>query len=262
MSRPRDRQSGFTLIELLVVIGIIAVLIGVTLSLGPRVLSGQKASATKNVLVSLDRMLDEYVDDTGSIPPYDPEDYAGVPGPRLTNFQNSEETGPEPYDTVEHVRFPAAGVFVNQVSAIPGTLPILSAVPSRFVASVQRERASGGPGPGDPPEPFISNILDAWGSSDGWQAPYYQLGTTLILYVHPRNALAQRLYGRCQNNRPYFMSAGPDRHYGTTAQFTETGAPEAGPSQMQRALKGLEDNIYSYEPQPADTSTSFNNQYR
>jgi hypothetical protein len=154
-------------------------------------------------------------------------------------------------------------VFVNQVKGVGAADAILAGLPSKFIVTTQRTAPlAGGPGePGaeTPVEPFIPNVLDVWAVSDPWDAPWPQLETTLILYVHPRNILAQQLYGRCVNGRPYFMSAGPDRLYGATAQVTPrrgttSDLGETDPALLAAAIKGLEDNIYSYQPEPADTA--------
>lgn len=260
-------RRGFTLIELMVVIGIIALLIGVSLAVGPKVLDGQRVAATKNVLASLDRMLDEVVDSTGGVPPYNPIDYAGVPGALLAPRPDSPPTGPEEYgdNDGEHVRFPAAGVFVNQAQGVSQAEAILAGVAPKFIVTAQREPAE--PDADDVVQPFVPNVLDAWATRTEWEAPYAQLSNTLILYVHPRNLLAQRLYGRCVNDRPYFMSAGPDRLYGSTAQISRRGGVttqlgETDPNLVEAAVAGLRDNIYSYQPQPADTSAAFNTESR
>ena len=265
-------RRGFTLIELMVVIGIISVLIGVSLAIGPRVLDGQRTAATKNVLASLDRMLDEVVDSTGGVPPYSPHDYAGVPGARLGPQLDSPPTGPEQLPNGdEHVRFPAAGVFINQAQGVSQAEAILAGIAPRFIVTTQRdaplESGPGEPGVDEGAEPFIPNILDAWATRTEWESPWPQLGNTLVLFVHPRNLLAQRLYGRCVNDRPYFMSAGPDRLYGSTAQISRRGGVstelgETDSNLVPAALAALEDNIYSYQPQPADTSAAFNNESR
>lgn len=266
-------RRGFTLIELLVVIGIISVLIGVSLAIGPRVLDGQRTSATKNVLASLDRMLDEVVDSAGGVPPYNPFDYAGVPGARLGPRPDSPPTGPEEFgeSDSEHVRFPAAGVFVNQAQGVGQADAILAGIAPKFIVTTQRdaplETGPGEPGSEEGVEPFIPNILDAWATRTEWDSPWPQLGNTLVLYVHPRNLLAQRLYGRCVNDRPYFMSAGADRLYGSTAQISRRGGVttqlgETDANLVPAAVAALADNIYSYQPQPADTSAAFNNESR
>ncbi len=265
-------RRAFTLLELLVVVGIIALLAAVSLSIGPRVMDGQRAGATRNVIQALDRVLDEYIEANGGIPPYDPDDYAGVPGPYLTELADSEETGPEDFGNPArpHVRFPVAGVFLHQARGVPDAQPIISGIPERFVVSARRQPADNP----EPDEPRIPIILDAWGANTDWEPvnasgapdPFLPLlRNTPILFVHPQNILAQQLYGRCANNRPYFMSAGADRLFGATAQVyprrgtsTELGVTDS--VLRERALGALDDNIYSYQPEPADKApnSSFN----
>lgn len=62
-------RSAFTLIELLVVIGIISILIGIALVLGPQVIGSGKQRQTEDVLRALDGVVGIYVDDKGGAPP-------------------------------------------------------------------------------------------------------------------------------------------------------------------------------------------------
>jgi hypothetical protein len=68
------------------------------------------------------------------------------------------------------------------------------------------------------------------------------------------------LYGYCQNNRPYFLSAGADGVYGTIQdlsvarrkQITNNIAPfDSDDRVVEFFRKSLEDNITSYEVRPA-----------
>ena len=82
--------------------------------------------------------------------------------------------------------------------------------------------------------------------------------------MHPDNELAQALYGRCLNERPYFVSAGPDGLFGTTDEIKRvcrtSASSGASPEEVERAIAALEDNIYSYEVGPAriDPDDAFN----
>ena len=265
-------RDAFTLLELLVVVGIVALLAAVSLSIGPRVLDGQRAGATRNVIQALNRALGESIETNGGLPPSDPDDYAGVPCPYLTELSDSEETGPEDFGNPPrpHVRFPVAGVFLHQARGVPDAQPIIAGIPQRYIVSARRQPANNP----EPDEPRIPIVLDAWGANADWEPvsasgapdPFLPLlRNTPILFVHPQNILAQQLHGRCDNNRPYFMSAGADRLYGATAQVfprrgTSTDLGVTDSLLRDRALGALKDNIYSYEPQPADQApnSSFN----
>jgi len=243
------RRSGFTLIELLVVIAIITLLLSLVVGGGIALLRNQKTSVTQNVLYSLDRALDEYITVSsggGSLspPPYDPEDYADVPGEALTGdgrfgenrFSNAFAFPEYPAGARKHPRFPDAAVFLRQASGYGAVDDILAAIPDRFLFITRRgsrdEALS---------EDLTPSVIDSW-SDEEWNAPWPLLEQQVIYYVHPSNTAAQALYGRCDANRPYFMSAGPDKKYGNA--FEVDALTEDGPT-MEQAESLLEDNLYS-----------------
>lgn len=264
---------GFTLIELIVVVGVIAVLAAIVLAIGPRVLGGQKESGTKSMLQALDRVYEEYLESNGGAQPrFDVNDYAGTPGDDLKAFNDRKNetvdgslheafssypiSGPT---TRDYPRFPDASVFLRQAFASGVGEATVRAFSARSLV-VNTARLVPGRDPSDEVPDTTPSILDLWGPADAaWQDGGYPLfGGVPILFVHPSNLLAQKLYGQCLNGRAYFVSAGEDRLYGAVNQFTIDGTR---PSSMQpsdpllaRAVAALRDNLYSTPVGDADTA--------
>ena len=272
-TNPRPTRGAFTVLELVIVLGVVAILMGLILGVGPRVVENQRKQATTTLLLALDRILDEYMqENNGLAPRYNPFDYEFIPGRRFAEPTSPEQI-PEQYppsSSSEHVRHPDAAVFLRQTSLTLGADAITRAIPERYIVrtSIFQDAEGEEIGLG------ALTILDAWGEVErGWSArgadfstptgqppddrawPVY--GATFIHYVHPENELAQELYGRCVNNRPYFFSAGPDRRYGVTNQFNRANPGVRNSQFTDNALRALEDNIYSYEPGPVNRTAGF-----
>lgn len=280
MLQPSRRTRAFTLIELLMVILIILVLVGIIGGVGFKVIANQKSKVTQGVLQSLDRALEEYMTQNGgNIPPFrtrDPilgndiaVDYLEVPGPSasLTDdgyfFVYPVATG-----TIRYPVRPDASVFLKQAMGYGQVQSIVSGLTDRFLR-VTTLSASDPPGNiPDRIEDPTPSVVDAW-AQENWEAPWDTIEQQeslpsgrlplqqLIFYVHPKNLIAQQYYGRCENERPYFMSAGPDMFYGTKteipyikAHYGLTQGQVSGESPIefnQRALKVARmDNLYSY----------------
>ncbi len=277
-------HAGFSLIELLVVIIVISLLLSITAATGMLVVKRQNASATMGVLSSLDRLLEEVITEEGAPPPYNPYDpniasgnpnykgqYHKAPGDRLRYDSSSFENTTELYQTLYHSRHPDASVFLRQAIGIGESDAIISNIGDRFLA----------PTPTSTDTDVTPSVLDTWGDLDEWAAvspasandpanawPALHPSAHLIFYVHPSNRLAQDLYGKCLNGRPYFFSAGPDGNYGTTSQLTpdgdtdQNGAATSTKTFSEVAIESIEDNLYSYSVDPWRSDPIFNASFR
>lgn len=255
---PHIRRA-FTLIELLVVIVIIAILVGLVAGAGVTVLSNREKSLTQDVLNTLDRALSDYMTSNNDVAPtWNPALHENVPGTGYhaisggtNDLGNSDAWGT--INGIDYPRHPDAAVFVRLTQGFGAVDSILEGLGERWlVATPESQSSTAQPNQAD----ASPSILDAWSDGDDWNTPWPALGSvTPIYYVDPGNELAQGLYGRCVNDRPYFFSAGPDRKHGATTHEDSAGRVNA--TLADQAEASLKDNIYSYEPGAADLSDAF-----
>ncbi|MCA9312496.1 MAG: prepilin-type N-terminal cleavage/methylation domain-containing protein, partial [Phycisphaerales bacterium] len=232
------RRRGMTMVEVLTAMSIIVILAALIIGAGTAVFRNQRTKQTKGLLTSLDRMVEEfYVETDGRIPLYNAADYVGVPG-RGNRL--------EMYNGASHPRFPDCSVFISQVRGVGAVDDILAGIDSRFPVLT--------PEPTDSPDDFKRqqpSVVDSWAiedwavRSEDWDISQQQV----VLYVHPDNDLAQALYGRCVNGRPYFVSSGPDTFYGLPFEIDEILLyynldPTLDVQEVLRRARA--DNIYSY----------------
>ncbi|HBS29396.1 MAG TPA: hypothetical protein DEB06_08095 [Phycisphaerales bacterium] len=243
-------SGGFTLVELLAVIVIIALLMTLVLGVGSVVLGNQRVSLTQNVLTGLDRALDEYIQTTnGTIPPFSAKDYERVPGENVI-MSDAEFFREYPGSAGKYPRRPDAAVFVAQAIGFGEAGAVLQGLGDRFLRVTISSASTSDTKMKDP----TPSVVDAW-ARDDWGPPWDITQQSVIYFVHPENRLAQDLYGRCKNGRPYFMSAGPDSKYGLRS--------ELGPGAEAKEVHALlSDNIYSYRPDDANLTTDFFNNSR
>lgn len=217
----RGLVGGFTLVELLVVIGIIGILIAASLVVGTRVVGGGKERATHDTLKILDTALQNYIQEKGEVPP----PTVNEPGLTATRVMVIADVKIGPNTWVD-----TTALFMLQAQAVRTAKEAVDRIPSQFV------RRSG-------PQQEYTTVLDAWKNPIRYVHPAFdgRIQTsvrvdTLLGPVPPGRTIydppivqrtdADSDIGLCQNNRPYFYSAGPD------------GMPDT-----------IEDNIYLVKPQ-------------
>ncbi len=264
-SMKSSARRGFTLIEVLVVIGVVLLLMTISVAAGRAVIGGQKGKVTQSLLNTLDRALEEYITvNNGVIPAYVDTAYDMVPGPFLSpGVDNVYSEGGDSlaftmFNGRAYPRFPDASVFLKQAKGTGVVDEIIGGIPESSLAITRGEENAN---LGD--QDLTPSVIDAWGSKD-WDAPWYTLDQQLILYVHPTNQLAQNLYGRCVNGRPYFLSAGPDKVYGNWVEMQNFGTLTEQ-ERRQAVQDALKDNLMSSPVAPLDTAnltSDFNSTYR
>lgn len=274
---PRTSRSAraFTLVELLVTVSVIVILTGIVLGVGASVISGQKARVTEGILLTLDRAYQEYVDVTdsrGLTYPLDPDDtndpesYWGVPGESNTLFEDYSAV-----DSRNHPLRPDAAVALRQMLTVQSVQDIVAEIPSQFTFATSDSTGS------DKERDPTPSVLDAWADRGLWPVdpdapvngddpyPLYDSNgrtymTTIYVVLPSRparsaqqpntfdvgNIAGEFLYGKAVNQRPYFMSAGPDGLYGLPEEFPESSEAEA----RRLAFEAVQDNLYSYPVQP------------
>lgn len=222
------RRAGFTLLELIIVITVIVILVALVAGVGVRIIESRHEENTKSLLRTLDSALEEFIIAAdGNIPPYNVEAYRQLQG----------EEAIAQYDNEDHAFQPDCQIFFIQARGRGQVDTVISAIPERYLRVTSTERLRGDAAQGD------SASLEQLATPsvfDDFPAE------RRIIYVHPDNRLAQDLFGRCTNGRPYFMSAGKDGLYGLGGEVGG-GSPE----EIRKAsLENMEDNIYSYTVGP------------
>jgi prepilin-type N-terminal cleavage/methylation domain-containing protein len=222
---PRRRigsRSAFTLIELLVAISVIAILIAIIAFAAPAIFTSEQRKQAEAALAALDRALQEYEATQGRFPEVDD----GLLNRYEETFNAADGLDPGPRADDDPVT-PDAWLFLEPARGFGSVDDVLASVPGSFRRTTFA-RIDGDDTP-------IPQFIDPWGAA--------------ILYIHPSMSLAQQLYGRCPNRRPYFMSAGPDGFYGLGSEVE--GQVGAGASQDElaaAAAAALGDNVYSAQP--------------
>lgn len=267
MSRPSGVPArAFTLVELVVAIAIILILVGLLAAVGNRAIDMQRESTTKGLLVSLDKALEEYRLVKNGFPKYNPDNYRGIPGDDWEVGDSANGAANMPAfvqitsSAVPEPRKPSAGVFMQQARGVGQCDSILSAIPTSLMRPTPKAAAHGTASPRDP---NANTVLDSWSNEAWFQTPGLPASQqTYIIYVHPENRFAQELFGRCVNNRPYFMSAGRDRLFGFKNEGGPIAAGESPEAYKARIEDALKDNLYSYPAGAPNTTDDFFNSFR
>ena len=199
ISRSRGRATrAFSLIEMLIVIGLVVLLASITVVVGRSVIAKSKIDQCRQILQTLDATLTEYQAERGGIPPFVLRAYQPPSGLNSNASKSRREVA----------------VYLEQIKGYTGADKQLGTVDSSFLVprdqiytDLARYKYAG-----SVTDDMRPSVRDPWGME--------------ILYIHPnaQNDVAFLLLGKPVNERPYFMSAGPDGAYET-----------------------IEDNVYSYE---------------
>ena len=219
-------RRGFTLIEMMVVIGLVGLLLTITIMVTQGVVAQSKVRQCRELLAGLDSLITEYESEYGSMPSFNKD---------LFSQPKDGESG--------EVR-PEVATFLEQVHGLAGADRIIAGWPTQYL--MKRNDYYGQVGTNsifagsiDDRNPLDANspngddrltLADPWGME--------------ILYIHPRDKMATigknaphnfAGYGTPVNDRPYFISAGPDRI------FYDKDITVANEDSHRK------DNIYSYE---------------
>jgi len=202
-----SRRRGFTLIEMLTVVAGLIIVLGLMVSLAWDVRRQSSERLTKTLLVKLDALMTQYVARHKQLPEVTPlvDVHSGRPAtksaPQSALFPPTEKSRPADDELPDEETLLAAAELNNR----------------DFVLALRSEAMAGGTGPavGPAPDlfgPLAGSMYDEVTLRDAWGTPI-----VFMPAMHPA-------IGMALGNRPFFMSAGPDRMFRT-----------------------LEDNLYSYE---------------
>jgi len=269
----RLTRSGFTMIEMLIVIFIIALLAALTLGISSSVMRNAEIHKTEDVLKLMTMALEEWELEKGRSMTFD----GYIP---VVNGRYDIMLGGEDGDEIDKPGFSEQGVVDEKM---------LQAMRMRMVAIVlvlkQSESSSevlskispshlcktSGTAPEEIHTSDVCNIsgehtmvvLDSWGTPLGVVFPgrnYFEANPNGNPSIDPafdesgdRTVLdqAEDGLGSCLNERPYFVSAGPDQKWGYRFQSNNLNA---GPGKETPTGSGIFlwedsiDNINSYEP--------------
>lgn len=168
----RRHPTGFTVIELAVVVAIIAILIGMVIVVGGKVIDSTRERATKQTLLALDAALAEYMAaKEGKLPP------------PLVTYHFDANTGlarKAPLadgsfaPSANNVRpIPSTALLLKELATVPAADKLVKSIPSRFLRFSPTQIAAGDPPIDDPNPVQLTEVLDAWGHPIRFVHPAY-----------------------------------------------------------------------------------------
>ncbi len=203
----RTIRSAFTLIELLIVIAIIALLVGISVVVGTKVVGSGKQKATEQVLRSLDAALTAYIAEKGSNPPAfvaDPRgNDAAAPASLKANLipivDGINMTGGTPGTTINSV-----GLFMLQAKASAGASAALSQIAS--TSKFYKETSPDGTNTDEKLQPTLPTILDGWGNPIRFVHPAFKGVITDKTYAGSNPAAGvdvEKVIGKAAGGKKY-----------------------------------------------------------
>ena len=208
MRRQSHRSRlGFTLIELLVVIVVIGVLLTLVVAVGSRVVGGNKASLTQDLLRTLDVSLESYMgDNNGEIPPAvvaDPED-PDLDEPRMIPVIDGVVVP-------SRVVVNSVGLYMLEAARFNASDSVLRGLDAKFVRKHKPVPTGGGAVGIADEQPELTTVFDAWGQPLRFVHPKFDGEIVDSPRADCQPGQGVRMNGRNSSNNGYF--------YGQSATF-------------------------------------------
>jgi prepilin-type N-terminal cleavage/methylation domain-containing protein len=239
----RYSLNGFTLIEMMIVIAIIGLLAALTLGISSSVMKNAKIHKTEDALKLLTMALQEWELERG----------------RSVTFEGYIPVVNGNYDIWQAGGYIGAPSFAEQGITDVVMLDAMETRLESLVALLLQSESATDIISKITPDLFIEDehgklVVDSWGTPIGVVFPgrnFYDADQDESQLVFAQDECgdltvrdqAEDALGSCINERPYFVSAGPDRKWGY--RFQSNSANSEPDNELWVAST---DNIYSYKP--------------
>jgi prepilin-type N-terminal cleavage/methylation domain-containing protein len=216
---------GFSLVEMLATVAALVIVLGLAVSLARSVRRQASDRLTKELLAQLDRLIDRYqerYDAVPAVPPFVPGGAGEAGG--AGGGGAADATGAAGVAGVIATSLPASSLPLTRPAAAEDDLPPEAELQRNAIANNQAFVAAVRVEARRRPNEFAElppSFHDEGALHDAWGTPIVFMPS-----MHPAVGMAMA-------NRPFFLSAGPDRRFRTS-----------------------EDNLYSYEEADADAGRS------
>ena len=274
MQTTQHHRFGFTLIEMMIVIFIIALLAGLTLGISSSVMRNAEIHKTEDVLKLITMALEEWeleqrrsLTFDGYIPVvggrYDIQ-LSGIDGITAPSFA---EQGVEEEDMLQAMRIRMVALVLVLKQSESSSEVLSKIIPDHFcktsgLAPVEIHTSDLCNIDG----PHSTVVVDSWGTPVGIVFPgrnfadaNQQSTQTQFAFDNSGDQTvrdeAEDGLGSCLNERPYFVSAGPDQKWGYRSQsHSGNSGPGSKPEGSDPIWEDSIDNVNSYEPYLVETA--------